>query len=131
MKNPWNLGPWFGWALAALALVVGYWSYGGPGVVLALTVIAFWSILQFSRALRALRQAGQAPVGQVASAVMLHAKLQRGQRLVDVLRLSGSLGVKLSDPPQERFEWRDVAGDAVEVELVNGRVNGWTLKRQA
>jgi hypothetical protein len=131
MKLPPTLTPWLGWALALLALGAGYQGYGWRGLVLALTVIAFWLILQFSRALRVLRNAGQAPVGRVASAVMLNSKLHTGMRLMDVLRLTGSLGKKLSDPPEEQFEWADAGGDAVRVSLRDGRVNAWRLQRGA
>jgi hypothetical protein len=117
-----------GWALAALAVVVGYAQWGWPGVALAITVTVFWLLLQFSRALRVLRNAGQAPVGQVPNAVMLHAKLQRGQRLPQILALTRSLGVKVADDP-EAFEWRDVGGDAVRVELRNGQLERWSLQR--
>ena len=46
---------WVGWGLAAAAVAVGYAGYGWPGVVLALGVVVFWLLLQFNRALRALR----------------------------------------------------------------------------
>ena len=62
------------------ALAAGYVGYGWPGVVLALTVVVFWLLLQFSRALRTLRNAASGPVGQVASAVMLHSRLKAGMR---------------------------------------------------
>src|SRR5687767_15874082 len=97
--------PLIGWALAALAVAVGYLQWGWQGVVLAVTVIVFWLLLQFSRALRVLRNAGQSPVGEVPNAVMLHAKLQRGQRLPEILRVTKSLGKKVADDP-ETFEWR-------------------------
>jgi hypothetical protein len=122
--------PLVGWALAALALAVGYLQWGWQGVVLAVTVIVFWLLLQFSRALRVLRNAGQAPVGQVPNAVMLHTKLQRGQRLPEVLKFTKSLGIKVADDP-ETFEWRDAGGDAVRVELRAGRLDRWTLLRAA
>jgi hypothetical protein len=122
--------PLVGWALAALALAVGYLQWGWQGVVLAVTVIVFWLLLQFSRALRVLRNAGQAPVGEVPNAVMLHTKLQRGQRLPEVLKFTKSLGIKVADDP-ETFEWRDAGGDAVRVELRAGRLERWTLLRAA
>lgn len=122
--------PLVGWALAALALAVGYLQWGWQGVVLAVTVIVFWLLLQFSRALRVLRNAGQAPVGEVPNAVMLHTKLQRGQRLPEILKFTKSLGTKVADDP-ETFEWRDVGGDAVRVELRAGRLERWTLQRAA
>ncbi len=124
--------------MALAALTVGYLGYGWPGVVLAVTVIVFWLLLQFSRALRALREASGQPVGQVANAVMLHARLQRGQRLVDVLRLTRSLGQPLHGSGaradagiHEAFAWQDAGGDTVQVELHNGRVVHWRLLRAA
>ena len=117
-----------GWALAALAVALGYRQWGWPGVVLGVTLVAFWLLLQFSRALRALRAASQAPVGQVENAVTLHAKLHAGQRLPQVLKLTRSLGVKLSDNP-ETFEWRDAGGDAVRLEFASGRLARWQLQR--
>jgi hypothetical protein len=117
-----------GWALAALAVALGYLQWGWQGAVVAVTLVAFWLLLQFSRALRALRNAGRAPIGQIDSAVMLHAKLQPGQRLPQVLVLTKSLGVKLADEP-ETFEWRDGGGDAVRIELVGGKLARWSLQR--
>jgi hypothetical protein len=125
-----NLSSTLGWALAAAAMTVGWLQWGWRGVVLAVTVIVFWLLLQFSRALRVLRAAGQAPVGHVASALMLNAKLQRGMRLPQILALTKSLGTKLGDDP-ETFEWRDIGGDAVRVELVSGRVERWSVQRAA
>src|SRR5262245_64007897 len=106
--------PVIGWLLAAAALAIGYLQWGWPGVVLAVTMIVFWLLLQFSRALRVLRRAGQAPVGHIDSAVMLHARLQRGQRLPQILALTKSLGIKRDDDP-EVFEWRDTGGDRKSV----------------
>jgi hypothetical protein len=120
--------PVLGWALAAVALAAGYVGYGWRGLVLALTVVAFWLLLQFSRALRTLRNAASAPVGSVANAVMFNAKLQRGQRLPDVLKLTGSLGRKLSEEP-EAWAWADGGGDEVQVTLVAGKVSDWRLVR--
>lgn len=117
-----------GWVLAALAMVVGIVGYGWRGGVLALTAIVFWLLLQFSRSLRALRDASGRPVGSVPSAVMLHAGLARGMRLVEILKLTRSLGAKLSDEP-EVFVWRDEGGDEVRVELRGGRLAAWTLHR--
>ncbi len=119
-----------GWALAFVALVVGYWQYGWPGLVLALSVVVFWLLLQFSRAMRAMRLASSAPVGRVPSAVMLQSRLREGLRLIDLIQLTRSLGQKLSDEP-ERFRWQDESGASVDVELVNGHVRRWTLNRPA
>ena len=122
--------PLVGWALAALAIAIGHVQWGWPGVVLAVTMIVFWLLLQFSRALRVLRNAGQGAVGEVPNAVMLHAKLQRGQRLPQILALTKCLGNKLADDP-ETFEWRDGGGDAVRIEMRGGRLEHWELQRAA
>jgi hypothetical protein len=117
-----------GWALAALAVAAGYVGYGWQGLVLAVTVIVFWLVLQFSRSLRVLRDASRRPVGSVASAVMLHTQLAQGLRLPDVLKLTGSLGKKVADAP-ETWAWADAGGDRVHVTLVDGRVSAWELRR--
>ena len=117
-----------GWALALLALVAGFVGYGWPGVVLALSVVVFWMLLQFSRALRALREAAGRPVGRVDNAVMLHARMRTGLRLVDVMKLTRSLGQVVSQQP-DVFLWTDDSGDSVRVELAAGRVSAWALRR--
>jgi len=117
-----------GWLLAAAALVVGWWSYGWRGLVLAATVIVFWLLLQFSRAMRVLRNAASAPVGIVPNAVMFHAKLREGMPLADVIRAAGSLGRKVQDQP-ETFTWSDAGNVRVEVELTAGRCAAWRLHR--
>ena len=117
-----------GWGLAAAALIAGYFAYGWPGVVLAVTATMFLLLLQFSRALRAMRLAAQAPVGHVPSAVMLHARLREGMRLTEVIKLTLSLGRKVRDEP-ETFAWRDASGAEVEVEFVEGLCRGWRLTR--
>jgi hypothetical protein len=123
-------GAWLGWGLAVAAIAVGCGAYGWRGLWLALSVVVFWLLLQFSRSLRALRLASRRPVGEVASAVMLQARLQTGMRLPDVLRLTHSLGRKLAEHP-ETFAWSDAGGDAVHVELRDGRVTAWQLHRSA
>lgn len=129
----------WGWALAVLAVAVGWMQWGWRGVFLAVTVIVFWLLLQFSRAVRVMRLAAAAPVGEVPSAVMLHARLRPGMRLMEILPLTRSLGERLvttEDPPDaagvdvERFVWRDASGAHVRVELVRGRLQSWTLERE-
>jgi hypothetical protein len=123
------MNPILGAVLAVLAIAVGYIGYGWPGVLLGLTVVVFWMLLQFSRVVRAMRQAGERPVGIVDNAVMLNAKLNTGMRLIDILPLTKSLGTKLSDAP-ETFAWLDEGGDSVEIELDGGRLSTWRLKRR-
>jgi hypothetical protein len=120
------------WGLALAALVAGFVAYGWRGVVMAFSVIVFWLLLQFSRALRTMRAAAGRPVGTVKSAVMLHSKLHAGMRLMHLIKLTQSLGRPLNneagkDP--ERFAWADEGGDAVEVELIAGKLTSWRLVR--
>ena len=119
-----------GWALAVVAVAVGYTSYGWPGVALAVSVIAFWLLLQFSRALRVMRTAADRPVGHVDSAVMLQSRLQAGMPLAQVMKLTRSLGEKRGDAP-ETYAWRDAGGDEVIVEMKDGRLSRFQLQRVA
>ncbi len=114
--------------MAAAAVVVALWGYGWRGLVLAISVIVFWLLLQFSRSLRVLRQAAQSPVGQVDNAVTFQARLHAGARLPEVVGLTRSLGRKASDDP-EVFVWRDGGGDEVALTFVNGRCAHWQLRR--
>ncbi len=122
------MSPLIGWSLTLLALVAGWVGYGWRGLVLALTVIVFWLLLQFSRSVRTLQRASSRPVGSVASAVMLHARLHPGMRLPQVLGLTSSLGRKTADEP-ETWAWADEAGNEVQVQLQGGVVSSWTLTR--
>ena len=124
------MNPILGWGLAAVAVVAGWFSYGWPGVVLALSVVVFWLLLQFSRVLRVMRRAAERPIGSVDNAVMLHAKLQPGMQLLQILPLTRSLGQKVADDP-ETFVWTDAGGDSVRVELRSGRCTAFALQRIA
>ena len=121
----------FGWGLALAAVVIGQIAYGWPGVVLAVSCIVFWLLLQFSRALRALRAAAGRPVGEIDSAVMLQARLHAGMRLPQILRLTKSLGRQVAGGPDETFTWQDPGGDRVQVKLRDGHLAAWSLERAA
>jgi len=120
--------PLVGWAIAAAAVAVGYAVYGWPGVALAFSIVVFWLLLQFSRALRVMRKAADRPIGHIDNAVMLQARLQPGMRMLQVVALTRSLGQKVSDRP-EVFVWRDDGGDAVHVTLDNGCISALRLER--
>ena len=121
---------WIGWLLTGFAVVWGWLQWQWAGVALVFTVVVFWLLLQFSQALRSLRQASARPVGQVDSAVMLHARLHHGMRLAHVLRHTLSLGQVVSQTP-EVFSWRDAAGDEVRITLVRGRLTQAQLLRHS
>jgi uncharacterized protein (DUF58 family) len=120
--------PVTGWGLAVLAIAAGYVGWGWPGVLLGVTVLVFWLLLQFSRSLRVLKQAAGAPVGHVDSAVMLHSKLKTGMTLSQVLPLTRSLGTRLGESP-ERWGWADPGGARISLEFEAGKLQSWTLTR--
>jgi hypothetical protein len=122
------MNPVVGWTLAAIAVAVGWSSWGWRGVVVAVTLIAFWLTLQFNRAVRVMRAAAAAPVGHVDSAVMLNAKLRSGMALWEVIALTRSLGQRV-DATDEQFRWTDPGGVTVTLKLSRGRVSTWHLNR--
>jgi len=124
------MNPILGWALAAVAVAAGWQGYGWPGVALAVSVIAFWLLMQFNRSLRVLRNAGSAPVGHVDSAVMLNAKLQAGMPMIKVVALTKSLGRRVSETP-ERWAWADEGGSEVVLDFERGLCQRWVLNRPA
>ncbi len=119
-----------GWLLAAALVAVGWVAYGWQGVVLALSAVVFWLLLQFSRAMRVMRQAGQAPVGHVDSAVMLHAKLQPGMTMLQVIGLTKSLGRRL-DSGDDHWAWNDEGGSTVRLQFQGGKLARFELDRPA
>ncbi len=119
-----------GWALAVLAVALGYAFWGWRGVAVAGSGAVFWLLLQASQVMRAMRAASARPVGTVASAVMLHARLGKGLRLLDVIQITRSLGQRQPGEP-ETWRWRDASGASVTVVLQAGRVRDWTLGRPA
>jgi hypothetical protein len=123
-----TVNPLVGWALAALALLVGHATGGWQGVVLALTVVVFWLVLQFSRTLRVMRAAAQLPVGYIPNAVMFATKLHPGMPLLDVIGRTRSLGQRVSGAP-EIYAWVDAGGDAVRATFESGRLARWELVR--
>jgi hypothetical protein len=122
------MNPLLGWILAVLVVITGWQSYGWQGVFFALTIVVFWLLLQFNRSIRVMKNAAGAPKGHLDSAVMFNAKLKAGMQLMQVLALTKSLGVKLSDSP-ETWRWTDEGGSSVTLVLDNGRLRSWTLDR--
>lgn len=120
------MNPWIGIGLALTALIGGSLLLGWQGAIFATTGIIFWLLLQISRLMRIMKMAGAAPLGSVGNAVMLAAKLHAGMKLVDLIKLAGSLGKKQAP---ETFVWRDAGGDAVEVVLKKGKLAEWRLIR--
>jgi hypothetical protein len=120
------MNPWIGIGLAIAALLVGGGLLGWQGVIFATTGIVFWLLLQMTRLMRVMKMAGAAPMGSVGNAVLLNSKLHAGMKLVDLISLAGSLGIKQA---AETYVWRDPGGDAVEVVLRKGKLAEWRLIR--
>jgi hypothetical protein len=121
------VSPVVGWILAAIAVVAGWLGWGVPGVVLAITVITFWLLLQFSRALRVMRMAAGRPVGDVDSAVMLQSRLARGMTMMQVIPLTRSLGQRVGN--DDTWRWTDAGGDRVTLAFARGRLAVWSFER--
>lgn len=117
----------FGVALVGLA----YRAYGLPGVAMAVGGIVMWMLLSFTRATTVLQRAAKHPVGWVASAVMLNAKLKTGVTLLHVLALTRALG-ELRSPKDEQpeiYRWTDNGGSHVTCEFAGGKLVRWELLR--
>ena len=120
--------------LAALILLLaGHRAYGWPGVALASGGLVLWLLLHWNRTMTALQRAAQNPIGFVASAVMLNAKLRPGVNLLHVIAITRSLGTLLSpkDSQPEVYCWTDDSASSVTCEFLNGRLVKWQLKRPA
>jgi hypothetical protein len=124
------MNPILGWALAAALLFVSWRAYDWQGVIFAVTVVVFWLLLQFGRSLRAMRNAGQAPVGHIESAVMFNARLQRGMTMLQVIGMTRSLGRKL-DAGGDSWAWQDAGGSVVSLHFQRGKLASFTLERPA
>ncbi len=122
------MNPVVGWGLALAALVAGWFSYGWPGLALGFSVIVFWLLIQFNRSVRVMRDAGDAPIGYVPSAVMLHSKLRIGLPMLQIVKLTKSLGTRLSESP-EVWAWADESGAEVRIVFDKGLCASWTLNR--
>ncbi len=116
-------------ALVALC-VLAYRAYGWAGLALALGAVVMWALMHMSRMLVVLRRTAQRPVGTVASAVMLHARLARGMTLLQVLALTQALGERVGqDDSDEHYQWTDGSQARVHCAFTNGKLAHWELLR--
>jgi hypothetical protein len=122
------MNPVIGWVLAAIAVALAWRSYGWQGVAFAVSVVVFWLVLQFNRTLRVMKNASSSPVGRVGSAVTLHSKLNKGMTLIQIIPLTKSLGLKMSDAP-ETWQWVDEGDSSVTLVFDKGRLQSWALYR--
>ena len=118
--------------LAVVILTIGAWrQFGWAGVTLAAGGVVMWVLLHFTRLMTILKKAADRPVGHVASAVMLHARLRKGMTLMHVIAMTKSLGA-LQTPKNEQpevFDWTDPGQSTVTCTFVGGKRQAWTLQR--
>lgn len=118
--------------LGVVVLVaLAYRSYGWAGVAMAAGAVVMWVLLHFTRMLQVLKRAANRPVGSVASAVMLNAKLNTGATLLHVVAMTRALGERISPPDQqpEVFRWTDGTQSHVTCEFAGGKLRKWELYR--
>jgi hypothetical protein len=112
-------------------VALAYRAYGWPGVAVAAGGLVMWVLLNFTRMMTVLKRAADQPVGHVASAVMLNAKLRQGVTLLHVVAMTKSLGALQSakDVQPEVFRWTDSGDSHVTCEFAGGKLVRWTLFR--
>ena len=121
----------FLWALGVLMIAMAYFKFGWAGVALVTGGIVFWMLLHFSRMMTVLKRAANAPIGHVASAVMLNAKLKPGVTLLHVTAMTKALGLLQSpkDIQPEIYRWTDTGGSYVTCTFVGGKLTSYALWR--
>jgi hypothetical protein len=120
--------------LAGIALVVlCYRSFGWAGVAAAVGGLLMWVLLHFTRMMQVLKRAADQPIGYVASAVMLNAKLKPGLTLMHVVAMTRSLGQLRTpkDQQPEIFVWTDTSGSSVTCTFNGGKLGHYELFRPA
>ncbi len=118
--------------VAIIVLTAGAWrQFGWAGIALAAGGVVMWVLLHFTRMVTILKKAADRPIGHVASAVMLNAKLKKGATLMHVIALTRSLGSLQSpkDAQPEVFTWTDTGASCVTCTFVGGKLSDWVLER--
>jgi hypothetical protein len=120
--------------IAVIVMTIGAWrAMGWPGIALAAGGVVMWILLHFTRLMTILKKAANSPVGHVGSAVMLNAKLKKGQTLMHVIAMTRSLGAQQTpkDEQPEVFTWTDAGESKVTCTFVGGKLSDWALERPA
>ncbi len=118
--------------LAILVFTIGAWqAFEWAGIALALGGVVMWILLHFTRMVTILKKASDRPIGHVASAVMLNAKLQKGFTLMHVVAMTRSLGALMTekDTQPEVYTWADTSQSVVTCTFVGGKLTEWALLR--
>ena len=118
--------------VAILGLVAwSFFAYGFKGLVVSVGVLTMWFLLHWTRTMQVLRRAAERPIGYVASAVMLNAKLKPGVTLLHVVAMTRALGElrSVADVQPETYRWTDSTDSHVTAEFKDGRLVQWVLYR--
>jgi hypothetical protein len=118
--------------IGVIVFVAGAWQqYKWPGVAVSTGAVVMWILLHFTRMVTVLSRAANRPVGHVASAVMLNAKLKKGVNLMHVIAMTKSLGVRLSEEnaQPEVFKWADSGDSFVVCTFKAGKLQAWDMTR--
>lgn len=118
--------------LTLVLLTIGAWrAFGWAGIALITGGVVMWILLHFTRLVTILKKAGDRPIGHVASAVMLNAKLKKGVNLMHVIAMTRALGELRSekDSQPEVYRWTDTGLSQVTCTFVGGKLAYWTLER--
>jgi ABC-type protease/lipase transport system fused ATPase/permease subunit len=119
------------WSAGVTLVAVAYQKYGWPGVVAVSGAIVMWMLLHFTRMLTVLKRAANQPMGYVASAVMLNAKLKKNVTLLHTMALTRSLGLLQTEKEAqpEIYRWQDTGGSHVTCTFMDGKLQHWELWR--
>ena len=118
--------------LVIVGFTFGAWqAFQWAGIALAVGGVVMWILLHFTRMVTILKKAANRPIGHVASAVMLNAKLQKGVNLMHVIAMTRSLGKLLTekDTQPEVYTWTDSSQSVVTCTFVGGKLSEWALVR--
>ncbi|MFP8779999.1 glycerate kinase [Hydrogenophaga sp. RWCD_12] len=114
-------------------LAVAWRSYGWPGIAAVGGGLVMWLLLHVTRLMTVMQRAAKRPIGSVASAVMLNAKLKPGATLFHVIAMTRSIGERLSAEGEqpERYRWTDGSDSSVTASFAGGKLTDWQLSRPA
>ena len=117
--------------LGAAVVALAYRGYGWAGVAAAASGLVMWALLHFNRMMQVLQRAADRPIGTVASAVMLNAKLRTGVTMLHVVAMTRALGqlCSVTDAQPEVYRWTDNTHSHVTCEFVGGKLAKWVLWR--
>jgi hypothetical protein len=106
-------------------------QYGWAGVAAVGGGLVMWLLLHWTRMMTVMKRAADRPMGWVASAVMLNAKLKPHVTLLHVIAMTRSLGELRSpkDAQPEVFRWTDNSQSHVTCEFADGKLVRWELVR--